>query len=140
LKLPSFEDKTPFHEKLADLYIRTGQFADAIPHLEVVLSQRPRSDSLKIRLANCLVRSNRACDAMDLIDTMKHCSGDRRVITLRIEVIAALGSGQEAIDLCVRYLLDFPRDKRLRRLLDLLRKKGLVPTPGILEEKTDPAP
>ncbi len=140
LKLPSFPDKTEFHDKLGTLYIRQSRFSEAISHLESVLAARPRSDAVHIKLANCLVRSGRPEEGLKILEKLSHRSDDRKVITARIEALAACGSLQDAMDRCVRTLLEYPRDRRLRELLKILRKKGLTPTPGLLEENADTTP
>ncbi len=140
LRLPSATHKTPLHALMAGSLIKLGRFNEAIPHLEQVILERPRSESTKIRLANCYTRCGRAKDALELLHSLKIPGIDLRVIQAKVEALAAAGNGQHAMDIAFRFLAQYPDDKRLRKIVNLLRKKGMTPSPGLLEENPDTSP
>jgi tetratricopeptide (TPR) repeat protein len=133
LELPKYREDPKIHESCANLLAAQNRFEEAIPHFEKALSVWPRSDSIKLKLAHCLNKSNRPEESLKLLNEMRHLETDRAYIETMIEAEAAGGNGQMAIDHAIEALLKNPKSRQLRRLVNELRKKGLRPSQGLLE-------
>jgi predicted Zn-dependent protease len=132
----SFKSNFHMHEFAADLYIREGRFQEASEHLEVLLRKRPRSPGVKLKLARCYARTKRFRDALTILDSLEYMMSDEYYLVTRIEVLVLGGHLQEAIDLAVSTLLNYPRNRQIREWVTKLQRKGVKPSSGILEENT----
>nr|HPQ41873.1 tetratricopeptide repeat protein [bacterium] len=93
----------------------------------VVVEMQPRNDRVRLQLAEALALSGNTEKASVLLDSMARYRDDLQLKMVRTEILIASGKVQEAMDLCVELLKHSPRNKRLRRMLQNLRRKGIRP-------------
>jgi tetratricopeptide (TPR) repeat protein len=128
------------NRKMSELLIKEHRFADAIPYLRKLLAGSSRSDNLRLKLAACLARSGGYQEALELLNAMPYLMDSPAWQTVQVEALAAAGKMREAMDSAFQSLLKHPRNRRLRQLVIILKKRGCEPSPGILEKHPHSGP
>jgi pentatricopeptide repeat protein len=132
LTLESYKKDIELRTHLVDLLIHQEDYANAVPHLELLHRIIPRSDPIRFRLVSCLIRTGNPQKALELLESMKHKSNDLKWKMCRIEALSVSGNLQTAMDEAVQALIKHPKERRVRRLLEQLRKRGIRPSPDLL--------
>lgn len=127
LSMAHYRKEPMIHNQLARYLAAAGRYADAVPHLEQLVEMQPRNDSARLRLAEAWVHSGAPEKASRILESMEGYRNDIRLLTVKIAVLDALGQHQAAMDLCVELLRREPRNKRLRQILQDLKRSGIRP-------------
>ncbi len=133
LDLESYKGNPTLLSHLASLLIETEQYSEAIPILEDLARQFPRSDSFKLKLAGCLAREKRCRESLDILDAMDHLKNSVQWIIMYLEANILAGNLQTAMDTAVSTLLRYPKNRRVRKIVNQLRKRGVKPSDGLLK-------
>lgn len=132
LASPSFRSNLRFYELAADLAIRESGFEEAVGYLEFLQNRQPRSSSVTVKLAECFTRTGRPDRSLEILRQPHLHQSDIRILLARIDALHTMGKLQESMDMAVKGLLDHPRNRRLRKWVTQLRKKGFKPSPDTL--------
>ncbi|MBN1878818.1 tetratricopeptide repeat protein [bacterium] len=131
-----YRKEASLHDQLARYLMDIGRYSEAVPFLETVIKLQNRNENARLNLAQCLVRTGDVTGAWAILEPMSRYRQDLPFQIILIEALIAANRLQEALDLCMRLLLSNPRDKRLRRLLQDLKRQGIRP----LKNKPEPEP
>lgn len=122
-----YKDEPALHDQLARYLMQKELCSEAIPHLETFLRLRPRNDYARLNLAYCLFKTGASGPAWTILASMETYRNDAQFNLVKIEGLIADNRLDEALDLCIDQLRLNPRDKRFRRQLQVLKRKGARP-------------
>ncbi|MGB3975467.1 MAG: tetratricopeptide repeat protein [bacterium] len=129
-----YKDEPVLHEQLARYLMQKERCAEAIPHLKTLLRLKPRNDYARLNLAYCLFKTGTVDPAWDILTTMESYKNDAHFNLVKIEGFIADNRLGEALNLCIDQLRLYPRDKRFRKVLQVLKRKGVRPQQSDHEE------
>lgn len=123
-----YRSEAALHDQLARYLIELERYSEAVPFLNTVLELQGRNDHARLNLALCLIKSDELQRAWTILDAMGRYRDDVPFLIVRIEALVAEGRLSEALGICMESLRSNPRDKRLRKWLQTLKRKGARPS------------
>jgi tetratricopeptide (TPR) repeat protein len=122
-----YRDEPLLHDQLARYLIERERFPEAVPHLESVIRFQPRNNHARLNLAYCLFKTGASERAWGILSTMESYRNDTFFNLVKIEGFIVENRLKEALEMCIEQLRLHPRDKRLRKALQFLKRKGVQP-------------
>lgn len=125
-----YRNEPLLHDQLARYLIEKERFQEAVPHLESVIRFQPRNHHARLNLAFCLFKTGASERGWGMLSSMESYRNDTFFNLVKIEGLITGNRLKEALEMCIEQLHRHPRDKRLRKTLKFLKRKGVQPDTG----------